>query len=72
MSRGPSGRIVVELDPALKHELYSALAADGLTFKDWLSGRIEGYLASHGQAILFAAEPQAPAYDFSQTSGSRT
>jgi hypothetical protein len=35
MSIGTSGRIVIEVDPALKRHLYSALAREGLTLKDW-------------------------------------
>ncbi len=35
MSRGASGRIVIDVDPAYKRELYTALSAAGLTLKDW-------------------------------------
>ena len=47
MSRGPSGRIVVEVDPALKKRLHAALALDGTTLKDWLRKQAEAYLTSH-------------------------
>ena len=43
--RGKSGRIVVQLDPAIKRRLYSKLASDGLTLKDWLTQKIDAYLA---------------------------
>lgn len=36
MSIGSSGRVVVELDPQLKRQLYSALAARGMSLKEWL------------------------------------
>ena len=62
MSRGPSGRLVVELEPGLKQQLYSALALDGMTFKDWLTGQAERYISEHKQPQLFAAEPASPAY----------
>lgn len=45
MSRGPSGRIVVEIDPDLKARLYERLEADGATFKMWLLRQIEALLA---------------------------
>lgn len=35
MSVGNSGRIVIEVDPALKRQLYVFLAEQGLTLKDW-------------------------------------
>lgn len=47
MSRGPSGRIVVEVDPALKKRLHAALALDGTTLKDWLRQQAESYLTGH-------------------------
>jgi hypothetical protein len=62
MSRGPSGRIVVELDPALKNELYVALAVDGLTFKEWLLRQVDAYVHGRNQLRLFAAESASPTY----------
>jgi hypothetical protein len=62
MSRGPSGRLVVELEPSLKHQLYSTLALDGLTFKDWLTDQAERYITEHKQPRLFANEPPTPPY----------
>lgn len=59
MSRGLSGRLVVEMDPQLKRELYSALASDGLTFKNWLVERVERYIIERRQPDLLAAEPRA-------------
>ncbi len=44
MARGTSGRIVVEIEPALKRALYSRLASDGRTFKDWATAQIEAYV----------------------------
>lgn len=35
MAIGRSGRIVLEIDPTLKKRLYSLLALDSLTLKDW-------------------------------------
>jgi hypothetical protein len=53
MARGPSGRIVVEVDPAVKARLYEVLAKDEFTFKDWLLRQIEGYVEEATQPRLF-------------------
>jgi hypothetical protein len=44
MARGPSGRIVVEIDASIKRELHSALAAQGLSLKDWFLKQARRYL----------------------------
>lgn len=44
MARGPSGRIVVEVDPSIKRELHSTLAAQGLSLKDWFLKQARRYL----------------------------
>lgn len=49
MSIGNSGRIVIEVDPATKRDLYSALAKDGLTLKDWFLQNAANYLETHHQ-----------------------
>lgn len=35
LARGKSGRIVLEVDPALKRKLYLALELNQITLKDW-------------------------------------
>ena len=35
MARGKSGRIVIEVDPELKRDLYSSLESQQQTMKDW-------------------------------------
>ncbi len=35
MPKSNSGRVVVEIDPLLKRQLYSRLAAEGTTLKHW-------------------------------------
>lgn len=52
MARGPSGRIVVDLDPGLKREFHAALAADGTTFKEWLIARVFAYFEDRQQPRL--------------------
>jgi hypothetical protein len=72
MSRGPSGRLVVELEPDLKHQLYVALSLDRLTFKEWLVGQVERYISEQQQLVLFAAEPRSPTYASATTVNQRT
>lgn len=36
MAIGASNRIVVEVEAGLKEQIYAALKARGLTFKEWL------------------------------------
>lgn len=61
MARGKSGRIVIEVDPEEKQDLYQALEQDGLTLKDWFLGRARNYLQSRNQTEMFllVAEPVA-------------
>ena len=60
MSRGSSGRVVVEIDPELKRELYAELIREGRTLKDWFIDRAERYVETCRQPALFAAEPAPP------------
>jgi hypothetical protein len=55
MARGESGRIVLEIDPTEKQELYSALTRDGMTLKDWFLRRATEYLRERDQRQLFSA-----------------
>jgi hypothetical protein len=52
MPKGKSGRIVIEVDPNLKRKLYSALAGDNSTLKDWFLDAAESYIAEHEQPSL--------------------
>ena len=55
-----SGRVVVELQPELKLALHAALAAEGLSLKQWLTGNAETFVARHRQpALQFEQEPAA-------------
>jgi len=62
MPRGNSGRIVLEVDPSKKNELYEALGKDGLTLKDWFLSQARHYLQNRNQTelLFFAAEESAP------------
>ena len=57
MARGPSGRIVIEVDPALKRDLHAALAAEGLSLKDWFINRARQHIAERGQPPLPGISP---------------
>jgi len=59
MSVGGSGRIVMEIDPSTKRDLYAALHRDGQTLKDWFLCRADEYLRRNGQLSIFDA-PAAP------------
>jgi len=52
MARGDSGRIVVEIDPNLKDELYTQLKRNGYTLKDWFLDAVDGYLQTADQLDL--------------------
>lgn len=41
MSIGPSGRIVLEIDPEIKQLLYKNLKQNGLSLKDWFLKQAE-------------------------------
>ena len=61
MSRGPSGRIVVEIEPQLKHGLYTELARNGLTLKDWLVGHAKRYIEEESQPSVHVRRAASPA-----------
>ena len=61
MARGESGRVVIEIDPLLKRELYAALARSGSTLKDWFVRNAESHCANAQQAGLFEDRRDAPA-----------
>lgn len=56
MPIGESGRIVLEIEPELKRRLYSALAMDQKTLKDWFIGRASEYVRSQQQPNLFVSK----------------
>ena len=53
MSKGASGRVVVEIDRGLKQDLYVELARSGLTMKEWFIGQARRYLDAARQPHLF-------------------
>ena len=51
MAKSGSGRIVAELEPSLKRKLYSALAMENKTLKEWIIERAEQYLSENSDKI---------------------
>lgn len=52
MSIGNSGRIVIEIEPELKRELYSILRLEGTNLKAWFLTQVDELLAEKGQQSL--------------------
>jgi hypothetical protein len=52
MAIGPSGRIVIEIDPELKRELYGCLSSDGLSLREWFLDSARQYLSTRTQLPL--------------------
>lgn len=53
MSVGKSGRVVLEVDPKLKHRLYSELAREGKTLKGWFIETANEYIQDQQQPSIF-------------------
>ena len=61
----PSGRVVIEIDPEQKRELYSALALAGSTLKDWFVRSAAEYCAESRQPNLFDPANRGPQASYS-------
>ena len=53
MARGKSGRVVLEIDPELKRQLYAALENKQKTMKEWFIKEAEGLIYGDRQPSLF-------------------
>jgi len=58
MPKGESGRVVVEVEPNLKRRLYSALAMENSTLKQWFIDLATQYVADHEQPSLPESAPK--------------
>ncbi|MBI6848234.1 hypothetical protein BTW15_12445 [Pseudomonas syringae pv. tomato] len=48
MAIGTSGRLVIEVDPDFKKDLYTILDTDGLTLKEWFLRAAREYINKRG------------------------
>lgn len=53
MVQGPSGRVVIVVEPTLKRDLYVELARRGLTLKTWFVGQATRFVETSRQPSLF-------------------
>lgn len=55
---GKSGRIVIDVEPELKREIYSTLTKGGTNMKDWFTTTASTFLREANQPSLFDPKPQ--------------
>lgn len=60
MAVGKSGRIVLEVEPELKQRLYSALALENKTLKEWFILTANDHIRSQEQPSMFEALDRGP------------
>lgn len=60
MARGDSGRIVIEVEPETKRQLYAALDLTGSTLKEWFVKRAADFSAEATQPFLFKLTNHSP------------
>ena len=61
MARGPSGKLVIEVDPSLKDALHARLAAEKRTMKEWFIDCAKEYLRGQQQLPLLTNAEYQPA-----------
>ncbi len=52
MAKGDSGRIVLEIDPELKKDLYAVLALEHLTLKEWFILNAESHISEKKAELM--------------------
>ena len=62
MAHGKSGRIVIDVEPEFKQELYKALATQGSTLKDWFIENASRLCDEHLQPSLSLVAEDPAAY----------
>jgi len=60
MAISESGRIVLEVNPELKRRLYSALALENKSLKEWFILMAEEYIREKQQPSLFSPSKEEP------------
>ena len=68
MAQGKSGKIVIEVDPAFKEQLYATLKEQGSTMKDWFLGQARELCDEHRQPSLGLAAEDSENYTTKQQS----
>lgn len=59
MAKGSSGRLVIEIDPSIKKELYERLGEKGLNMREWFLINANAYLKQNKQnSLLIGADSQ--------------
>ena len=58
MPKGTSGRIVIEIEPEMKDELYTALEKEGLKMKQWFLENALEFLKNRQQLTLAFDAPK--------------
>ena len=67
MARGPSGRVIIEMEPSLKRALHARLVAEGRSLKDWFLECAESYLDPAQQSLpLHLSDTPRPTYGTQQ------
>ena len=61
MAVGKSGRIVLEIEPELKHRLYSTLTLENKTLKEWFILAANDHIRSYEQPNIFEPVKREPA-----------
>jgi hypothetical protein len=52
VAKGSSGRLVIEIDPLIKKELYERLGEKGLNMREWFLINANAYLKQNNQSSL--------------------
>jgi hypothetical protein len=52
VAKGESGRIVLEVEPELKKALYSVLAMEQKTLKDWFVDKAQKYICEKKSELI--------------------
>lgn len=52
MARGTSGRVVIEINPEIKQELYEQLDKENSNLKAWFLAHVDDFLRSKQQMTL--------------------
>jgi len=62
MPKGSSGRIVIEVEPGFKNELYTVLDKEGMSMKSWFLANAQFFLKNRSQLSLDFVREEEPDY----------